>query len=452
LGFSPFTYDFTTRPQSPTLCVLAAERAEARATLSVAAQTRRFIIHPDTLSLNPATVQTAQTCGRQWSPTNTSAIELPGLFRLALLAGQPDRAMAAGTQWVHLAGAHDTREQGERLYLQLFWILESQPRTAEGIQLAKHVLDQLRQLGPRAAEQRINALEYMGGVAAMHGDISWARERADTIRQVILQLPTDSISDYLVGDIFSADTTIAQSFLYSLTDIHSPDLQKTVEHFLSQTGSDIKKADSGHRARMIVPATFDAFMFEKSVFRHDSLFFGLHVTPLHPLAAQHWYGRPDTTVTYPRRGVTTVVFPIEACGPEAYCPLMYATYARWRQLYTTFAPKGVEFILMVRTHGSFGLSTRLTPQAEVDSLRTYFRDHLKLPGMLGISETGFVTLPDGRKVEVDDAQKFMGIYTADGLHWGINAVDSPADFEKASAFLRNHTSTNAPSPKPGRGN
>jgi hypothetical protein len=106
-----------------------------------------------------------------------------------------------------------------------------------------------------------------------------------------------------------------------------------------------------------------------------------------------------------------------------------------RRLYDEFASRGVDFILVVRTTGSFGLSTTLSPQAERDSLRAYYCERRKIPGILAIQETQFVVMPDGRKAPVDLPAVSYGIVTPDGLVWGHTMLATPAGYEDVRAFL-----------------
>jgi hypothetical protein len=94
---------------------------------------------------------------------------------------------------------------------------------------------------------------------------------------------------------------------------------------------------------------------------------------------------------------------------------------------------------MTTTTGSFGMSTRLSPAAEVDSLRAYFLDRLKLPGILGIQEATFETLADHRKIAVVQTPVASGIVTRDGLFWPEYKIESgtTGDFEITKTFLAN---------------
>jgi hypothetical protein len=113
-------------------------------------------------------------------------------------------------------------------------------------------------------------------------------------------------------------------------------------------------------------------------------------------------------------------------------------YTAYRQLYHEFAPRGVDFILLAKTTGSFGLSTLLPATAEVDSLRHYYLDSLKLPGILGIQETKFATLPDGRKTPMEGAPMPYGIVMQNGFLWPSGAIfGTSAGFENAETFLEN---------------
>jgi hypothetical protein len=133
----------------------------------------------------------------------------------------------------------------------------------------------------------------------------------------------------------------------------------------------------------------------------------------------------------------TVISSVEVCETRGSVTCE-RQYDAWKRLYREFASRGVDFILLTHTTGSFGLSTLLSPEAEVDSLKTYFRDRLKLPGILGVQVTQFQTLPDGRKVPALQPSLGFGIVMRNGLLWPYGAVLSQSNgFTNIENFLNN---------------
>jgi hypothetical protein len=354
-------------------------------------------------------------------------VELPALFRLALLAGQDDRAAQIGVHWTQVVG-HRPAVQGEALLRQLQWVAETRPRTSARRRWMRQYVEQLRALGDSATEEYIGALYYLQGLYKMSGDLAQQLSDVRTMHTVIRALPMDRQKNLKTYLLYSW-VVEGQALFQVPFDLSSPQLHTAVEHGLAQAIHE--QNEVGSSTSSTTPPTFEEFMHS------PDLLIGMHVVPARPLTAQHWYGRPDPTATYPRRGVTTVILPVSVCRYDFNrCARIYVA---WRRLYSAFASRGVDFILMATTTGSFGMSTRLPPAAEVDSLRAYFRDRLKLPGILGIQEASFETLADHRKIAVVQTPVTAGIVTRDGLLWPEYQIESGTTgaFEVTKTFLAN---------------
>jgi hypothetical protein len=394
------------------MCVMAALRTEAHANRSAAAQRAQFIVRPDTLPLSPATVHMAQTCGAQWTPANIPAIELPGLFRLALLAGQSDRAQATGARWTQQAGPQ-AFARGEAMLRQLQWVMNTRPRTQLQRQWVQQIYRAIDALGPDAAEQQVDALVNLRDLSGLLGNYSQQIEYAESIRSIVRKIPSAQHRTDFVEPMLNSVFTKEKAYFQSPFALSSPKLHVAIEQDLVRVKRDLDTVRLSDRLPFILPMTFDKFMYTQETSRNDSILFAMRLRPAPAVVAQRWYGRPDTTVSYPRHGVLTVLVQVHVCTEkDTSCRKTAATL---HQLYAMFAPRGVDFILEASTTGSFGLSTMLSPAAEIDSLRTYFRDNLKLPGILAIQETRFTRLPDGRKAVVKSSPLYDGIVTSDGL-------------------------------------
>lgn len=442
LGFSSLMYDPTSmakdtlRVPSPTACLVSALRQEFRATLPAPAQRARIVTRPDTIPLAPSAVARAQQCAQTWTIANTPPFEFPGLFRIDILAGHDGQAQAVGARWTQTAGTQDTA-RGEALLRQLQWLLETRPRTTQRIERAQHVLTELRALGPGAVEEQVDALMFLQSVANMTGAYGQQLTWVETARQLMRSIPSARQRQYFLTTMIVAIATASGDLFHAPFDLTASTLQKTVEQGLVQARRDLDTVDTRHQARIIVPTTFHDFAYAPITQRNDSLYSGMRLDTITPPVAQHWYGRPDTTVSYPRHGVMTVIMQLRMCSASnsINCEKEYVAY---RQLYHEFASHGVDFIILARTIGSFGLSTVLSPSAEVDSLRHYYLEQLKLPGILGIQETQFGTLPDGRKVATEIAPMPYGIVMRNGIFWPYGAVFGLSEgFENAKTFLTN---------------
>jgi hypothetical protein len=289
---------------------------------------------------------------------------------------------------------------------------------------------------PSTSVERIETLTYLGRLAGITGHFMQQIAIADSIRMIIRHIPSADQRRHLAGAMLGAAITESQNRFLFPFDLRSKQFHAEIERGLAQAERDIDTVDTKRQFRHILPQTFDGFMYTPAGVRNDSLVISMNVQPASAFQAQHWYGWSDTTVTYPRHGVLTLVMQVHVCnaGESTQCA---RTYAAWRQLYAKFASRGVDFILLTQTTGSFGLSTLLPPVAEADSLRAYFQHQLELPGILGIRETTFTTLPDGRKVPAQKSPLYRGFVTRDGLYWEGENIGEASGYERVVAFLEN---------------
>jgi hypothetical protein len=442
-GLSLFTYDHTTPDTmmavSPTRCVVAALWEEFRALRTAAVQQTRLGLRPDTFALAPATVREAQRCGKPWfaMPSNVQldSLQWIGLFRLDLIAQYDTQALAIGQRWIRNASSQDIA-RGERILQVLQWMNETRPRTLGRLRLLQQLYAQLQALAPGAVEERIDATVSLMNLAGQSGDFSQQLGLARATQQMIRTIPTAEPREYFREAMFSAERVELNHFFLQPFDLASPQLHAAIEQYLAQLRSDFPLIIGKHHYPVIIPTTFSEFMFSHGRIRNDSLIAGEYLHSAQPVVAQYWYDRPDTTVTYPRHGVLTVIAYANVCGSSG--DACERRYAAWKQLYAEFARRGVDFILVASTTGSFGRSNLLPVTAEVDSLRTYFLDRKKLPGILAVKVRNSRTLSDGRKVELDGPTEPFGVVTQDGLLWRDEGnFDKPQDIQATEVFLKN---------------
>jgi hypothetical protein len=243
-------------------------------------------------------------------------------------------------------------------------------------------------LGYGATMEYLHALMQSYLLASGIDSMGWYSASVETLLRTIRMLPPSERDQYTWLAIQGLVNRLKELLLLSHEELEAPSLSEAYATGVVQLQRDYATDDSMRTFVQSLPKTFHAFMMGGS----GGPTMSAH--PATPLHSQHWFHRADTTGILPRPGVLSVIVPVRRnCGEACY-----AEYEAYRRLYTEFAPQGVEFILMTQTMGYSGTSLRLSPTAEVDSIRAYFLDRLKLPGILGVEESVFDTLPDGRKV------------------------------------------------------
>jgi hypothetical protein len=110
-----------------------------------------------------------------------------------------------------------------------------------------------------------------------------------------------------------------------------------------------------------------------------------------PLPADHWYGAHGAN-TWVVPGKVSLVFPCPDtfCSYDAGHGVIHRLHARYRE--------SLAMSIVTRTVGYIHSSAPLAPAAEADSIRSDWQDRLKLPVTVGVEETPFERLPDGRRI------------------------------------------------------
>lgn len=371
------------------MCAAVAEREEVRAQFPAAVQMRQMSMRrPDMLPLSPQTIRIANACLVHWTLQSTPPFERPGLMRLALLANRDPVAQQVVNLWTADVPATDTATRAERWLraIQLYWL--ASPRTTNRIHDGVIAQNAIGALGHGATTEYLYALKQSYLLASGIDSMGWYSANVETLLRTIRMLPAAERDQYRWLAVEGLYNRLKELLLLSQGGLEAPALADAYAAGVAQLQRDYVSDDSMRTFVQWLPNTFHALMMGSG--RGPTM--GAH--PSTPLQAQHWFHRTDTTGTLPHPGVLSVIVPVRRnCGDACY-----AEYEAYRRLYAEFAPHGVEFILMTQTMGYSGKSVRLSPAAEVDSIRAYFLDRLKLPGMLGVEESVFDSLPDGRKV------------------------------------------------------
>jgi hypothetical protein len=353
------------------------------------------------------------------------------MFSLSWLSHDQATAMSAGVRWAKLAGRTDTA-RGEAILQQIDMLANLESRPRENLKFVQQLRSQLHQL--KATEKQIDAIDIEQQLTERFGQFRQQSMLLDSMRQSIRAIPSVATRDLFLRSMQKNVADAADGLLRLQFDPNDSGFQHYIERWLTERRNDLQLVDSWGNSPIVLPRTFKAFIFSPSHFEDGKLVMGAGIAHLQLPVIQHWYGGADTTTPYPRPGRLTVMMSVNrnSCNVDYLCEQRYAA---WRKLYHTFAPRGVDFVLLTETEGYFGLSTLLPTHAEVDSLRVYYKDRLKLPGILGIQETSFVTLPDGRKGKAEGSEFPSGYMMKDGLFWRRSFQDSDLFFEEASAFL-----------------
>jgi hypothetical protein len=110
------------------------------------------------------------------------------------------------------------------------------------------------------------------------------------------------------------------------------------------------------------------------------------------IEARHWFNKSDSTATYPRAGkVTLVYFAEPSCGGGCY-----PTNELIHRLHKDYGDR-LDIVLVGKTNGFFRMQLQENTATEVELIRNYFIDFLKLPVTLAVSETQFARSVDGRR-------------------------------------------------------
>jgi len=110
--------------------------------------------------------------------------------------------------------------------------------------------------------------------------------------------------------------------------------------------------------------------------------------------APHWFAENGDTTARPIAGVPTlIIFVDHGCGGRCYP--MYATL---RRTVARYGPRGLQVVLVGQTKGYFRKQLETDVAHEIAQIRRYYREFLRIPGLLAVQETQFSRIPDGRRM------------------------------------------------------
>lgn len=146
-----------------------------------------------------------------------------------------------------------------------------------------------------------------------------------------------------------------------------------------------------------------------------------------PVVAEHWFAEDGKAISSIDPTAPTLVLRINPhrCN-GIYCDRAYAALSR---LAKEFQPRGVQVVLLVSTIGYLHLDVFDKVADEVQAIRVYVQDTLKLPGVLAISESSFFTKADGRIQQVPNGNESYG------ANWFVLRDGAGNSHTKAFGFL-----------------
>jgi hypothetical protein len=381
------------------MCVAAALREVQRHFWDTTTQTREmFVRRPDSVPLAPAAVRVAAECSRRWNVASTDTFELNGLLRAALLAND-DRTVTATLARLHaLAAAKPVPERVEQ-YLQLIRIfLMTYPLTPARFEAAQAERRAIEALPNAPTWSRVLAAHFILEATRITANGPYALMLGDTIIRKVEAIPEDSQFVMNVKYMASGGFAHASSALVGLPvgQLNTATFKAAVERGIAEF---TKLAGTNPW-----PRGYDDYLDKHHVYPT--------FLPIHPT---YWLNRPDTTTPWPQIGVPTILVRAQQnCGDHCV-----DTYARIRRMYETFAPKGVQFILVTNTQGYSRKSLSQSVREEVDSIKSYFNHRLGAAIPIAVFESQFGTTPDGRRYPIEESKENFAATIPEGTWFNL---------------------------------
>jgi hypothetical protein len=359
------------RYQTPSVCVQAA-LSEAGVAERARLDTARYAPERDTLP-TPA-VLAARRCGERFRVGDVPQRELLSLVQLSLMAGRDTVARAAADRWLSLIPDPDAR--GWAMYSLITTYVNMRPsRFAE----AERVMARMDALGNAAIAARINAHGILLQDAEERFDVPRLEREAFAALRFDPQLVGEDRNDVIFG-AGNAIFSILWAELYRAPNA-------AVDHVMQAAH------DAGY------PWATDTVTVRQYM---STIIAPIgHAPP--PLPATYWYG-PHGQNNWPVPGTVSLIMPAPQPGAGSY-----QRYALIRRLHQKYGD-ALNITLMAKTVGYIHDSPPLEPAQEADSLRRYFQDYLGLPVTVGVEETAFQRLPDGRRVNSPVPIETIGLY------------------------------------------
>ena len=355
----PGHLDFS-RYDAPSACV-AAVRSEAAVAARAQPDTAPYA--PDRDSLPPKAAAIARACGKQFTPTGMAERELLSLTRLALLRGDLTLARAASERWV--AMLHGPVPRGRAFAALVDAYMTNQPMHRHEAEVLTARLDSL---GPLAALSRAEAHGALWYDAYMRFDVPRLTEHG------VARLALESqISELERHD----ETHGSGDIVFGLID---------AEAYRSPATTVERVMQYARQANYKFPASSDDV----------AGIIGGMISPIGqpvpPLRLPFWFGpHGDSSWVIPGKVSLVLVESTENFSYSRDFGLLHRLRARYGD--------ALQLTIVSKTAGYVRSSPPLEPAQEADSISNYFQKYLALPVTVGVEQTPFQRLPDGRRVD-----------------------------------------------------
>ncbi len=377
LATDPAVYARYARPAT---CYGAVQRGYLFYWRSLRQDTVKRIFRSDS---TPAIVRTvAKTCAAKFRVDDVPVDQLVDLVKIYLSAGEPELAQRASRRLSSAITTWPADQRGEQLYKLAVAYMRARP--AYEREAAKFIAE-LDAVGPDAAhwQSAVHGLESMDAMAsnALPKAISESKKQ---ITATLAQTKSQRID---------AQVNLVTPY-YDLSRHTYP------EHGAAAAVAALDNASSGFVETYDVGT--DGYAALNQYVTQWKEYFSIFGTPAAPLSAKHWFNTNNDTTTRPAAGqVTLVVFANPHCGGDCY----YG-YAALRRLHKKYAATGFNIVFVAQTLGYFrDESFTENPAGEVEEIRKYFLEFLKLPISLAVSETEYSNRLDGRRVNETTVNK-----------------------------------------------
>lgn len=397
-AFAPGHKTFT-RYSAPGICVAAALDASDVLRRSLTAQAvldtiRETAPTRDTLPAGVAAV--ARVCGAHFTIAGTAVQDLPDLFTLALLEHDDSLAHLVVQRRVALAAGVAARDTILLDAISEYLAAEPARVTAAGAMVA-----QMDALGSSTQIVRLKAHGALLAFATSIFDTVHMRQEADRIIAVSHKIPATAGKH--IEEAVEHNNPVARAYA-ALADIAFIDHPDSIVVLMQRAKQDLSRLFPSYAKSTLAQVQDRLFPAGAFLVAGDR-------PP--PVEAKYWVPKkPDPWP--PRHGVVSLVIDggmwQDACVRDDGWILTYSSSDQCTPLSTyirrwaaQYGNHGLAITLVTHTQGYAVRSTALLPAAEAQALGWYFRDYLKLPVTLAVTESAVQELPppDGRRVYTD---------------------------------------------------
>lgn len=331
---------------------------------------------PDTVRYAPATdsvpapvVRAVRACASRFTIPTVPVSELRNLAQLYLWTGQDTLALQAIDRLMQTDRNRSARDRGWMLSL---WIDAALTARPVRYTVVRTFLAQLDALGAPAATWRLFAHTQCSEYAFSVNDPATAESEGRAALAASRQMSTDDRMDWV--------SQIIKTYVETAQPIARARGGAAALAFLDTMITDVtplRPAGTVDRRRLVGDLTNRRMRFTP---------LGTSAWP--SVRADAWYSAPGDTV-HPKPGRLSLL--IFVYGAD------YPMIATVRRLSAAYGAQGLDVVFLTSTVGYFRTLLMPSPVVEADSLGSYLRTYLHLPGAVAVETTSFSHLDDGRR-------------------------------------------------------